>query len=426
MRLHLIFGLLLIVCGSVVAQTSREEMAADLNKTAGVYYAYPAETADNTLAPKGYKPFYIGHYGRHGSRYLISDNDYRWVADLLHKANDAGALTPLGRDVMSRLDSVMIEVAGRGGDLSPMGVRQHKGIADRMYRNYPDVFKGDARISARSTLVVRCVLSMASFCESLKEKNPRLDITMESSQRYMPYLCYSTPESNRFNDRKQWLHEVLRKFKASHTNPERLTSSIFADPVFVERYVVPFDFMWGMYWIAADAQNTENRISFYDIFLPEELFDLWQCFNAEFYAHHANYPPAEGKHLDNAKPLLRNFIESAEAAINGSGDAATLRFGHDGNVVPFVALLGFDGCDGAEENPDEFYKTWCDWRVSPMCANIQMILFRSDKKDSDIIVKFLHNEKETHIPVQTDIWPYYRWNDVKEYYRALFPATIDN
>ena len=41
------------------AQTTREEMAADLNKTGGVYYAYPTVEADNTPAPKGYKPFHM-------------------------------------------------------------------------------------------------------------------------------------------------------------------------------------------------------------------------------------------------------------------------------------------------------------------------------------------------------------------------------
>ena len=71
------------------AQTTREEMAADLNKTGGVYYAYPTVEADNTPAPKGYKPFHISHYGRHGSRYLIGDNDYQWMADLMHKARSA-------------------------------------------------------------------------------------------------------------------------------------------------------------------------------------------------------------------------------------------------------------------------------------------------------------------------------------------------
>lgn len=404
----------------VGAQTTFEEMAQDLNRTGGVYYAYPTRQAENTPAPKGYKPFYISHYGRHGSRYLISDNDYRWVSDLLHKASDANALTPLGKDVMHRLDTVMAEADRRGGDLSPLGARQHQEIARRMYDNYPEVFKGkDKKISARSTLVPRCIISMGNFCQSLKQRNPELDITLESSEKYMPYLCYSTPGSNEFNGSKGWWREVHRKFERKQVKPERLVSTIFSDPVFVERFVMPENFMWGMYWVASDAQNSENKISFYDVFTPQELFDIWQCFNADFYARHSNFPPAEGKHLNNAKPLLRNFIEGAEKAIAGEGEAATLRFGHDGNVVPFTALLHFENCYGEAERPEDFYKVWNDWRVSPMAANIQMVLFRNSKDPGDVLVKFLHNEKETHIPVTTDIWPYYHWNDVKAYYESL-------
>ena len=70
----------------------------------------------------------------------------------------------------------MVETLGRGGDLSPLGRRQHRAIASRMIANYPEVFADNASITARSTLVPRCILSMASFCESLKEKNPRLTI----------------------------------------------------------------------------------------------------------------------------------------------------------------------------------------------------------------------------------------------------------
>ena len=401
------------------AQTTFEEMAADLNKTGGVYYAYPTTKADNTPAPKGYKPFYISHYGRHGSRYLISDNDYIRVHNLLRQAKNQNALTPLGLDILNRLDTVWQEAQGRGGDLSPLGVRQHKGIAARMFENYPEVFKGKAKLSARSTLVPRCILSMASFCESLKENNPALDITMESSNRYMPYICSSTPASDEFNSSKGWWKEAARKFEQRQVKPERMVKAVFNNEDFVDRYVNPSDFMWSMYWLASDAQDTENKISFYDVFTPQEAFDIWQCFNADFYAKHSNFPAANGVHLDDAKPLLRNFIEGVEAAIDGTGDNATLRFGHDGNVVPFTALLHFDGCYGETEKPEDFYKVWCDWKVSPMAANIQWVLFRNDKKPDDILIKFMHNEKETSIPVKTDIYPFYHWNDVKEYYNSL-------
>ena len=92
---------------TALAQASLDEIAATPGKAGGVYYAYPTpDSTAWTAAPKGYKAFYISHYGRHGSRYLISDNDYQAPLELLRRANEAGALTDLGRDVLVRLDSV--------------------------------------------------------------------------------------------------------------------------------------------------------------------------------------------------------------------------------------------------------------------------------------------------------------------------------
>ena len=172
------------------AQTTIEEIAADLNKAGGVYLAYPTVEAMQTPAPKGYKPFYVSHYGRHGSRYLISDKDYQVIIELMQKASDANALTPLGKDVLQRLNLVWAEAKGHGGDLTPLGVRQHQGIAERMYNNYPEVFSGKRNISARSTLVNRCAMSMVAFGDKLKGLNPQLDINYEMSQKYMSLLSF--------------------------------------------------------------------------------------------------------------------------------------------------------------------------------------------------------------------------------------------
>lgn len=402
------------------SQTTKEEVLSDLNRTGGVYYAYPVTESKNTPAPKGYEPFYISHYGRHGSRYLISDNDYKWVSNLLHKGFEAEALTPLGVDVMNRIDSLLVETNLRGGDLTPLGVRQHKGIADRMYKSYPQVFKGNKELSARSTLVVRCVLSMDAFCERLKELNPRLNITKESSQRNMGYLCYHSDESNAWRDDKDNYKEEYRKFEASHTNPERLVNSIFSDPKFVAKSVNPHEFMWGMYWIASGMQDTETDLSFYDIFTPDELFDLWQCFNYRFYVGDGNYPGSNGLIIANAKPLVRNILAGAQAAIDGVGEAATLRFGHDGNLIPLVALMGFENCDLQEEDPEKFYTAFSDWKIAPMAGNMQMIFFKDPKHpEKEILVKFMLNEEEKRVPVETETFPFYPWSKVKEYYEQI-------
>ena len=51
----------------LMAQATKEETLTDLNRTGGVYYAYPVPEKKLTPAPKGYKPVYVSHFGRHGS-----------------------------------------------------------------------------------------------------------------------------------------------------------------------------------------------------------------------------------------------------------------------------------------------------------------------------------------------------------------------
>lgn len=418
---YLLSGLCCLGAVLLSAQTTREEMLADVQKTAGVYLAYPTEFPAQTPAPKGYKPFYISHYGRHGSRYLIGDRDYKWMVDLLDEAHAASALTPLGEEVRRRMQVVWAEAEGHGGDLTPLGVRQHRGIAERMYGSFPEVFAGSPAVSARSTVVLRCAMSMVAFGDRLKELNPALRISYEASPKYMSYMNFHTDESNRFThgENGPWVEEY-RKFEAAQTRPDRLVASLFSDASFVRRRVNPHNFMWGLYWVASDAQDTENQVSFYDLFEPQELFDLWQCINYRFYVGDANHAAGKGIVAANAKPLLRNILDSAAEAIRNGGTAATLRFGHDGNVIPLLALMQIENFHVSVSAPEEVYKVWCDFKAVPMAGNVQLIFFRKAKgAPDDILVKVLHNEREAHLPVATDQFPYYRWSDVEAYYRGV-------
>lgn len=408
---------ILATCGlGVSAQTTFEEISADLNKAGGVYLAYPKVEAKQTPAPKGYKPFYVSHYGRHGSRYLLGDRDYLWIIQLMQKADSVNGLTPLGKDVLKRLTLVWQEVQGRAGDLTPLGVRQHQGIAERMTKNFPEVFRGKRSVSARSTVVYRCAMSMAAFGDRLKGLNPQLDISYEMSEKYMSYLNYHTDRSNAFThgEKGPWVEEY-RKFEEQQVKPDRLVNTLFSNADFIRCEVNPNNLMWGLYWIAVDMQDIETPVSFYDIFTAREMFDLWQCVNYRFYIGNANPLASKGIVMANAKSLVQNIIESADAAIKDHSIAATLRFGHDGNVIPLLALLQIENFDVAVAGPSEVYKYWCDFKATPMASNVQIVFF--ENKKGDVLVKFLHNEKEVHIPVKTDNWPYYHWNEVRDYYQ---------
>ena len=75
----------------------------------GVYYAYPERSGADFRVPEGFRPFYISHYGRHGSRWLTSDSRYEWVnSQFADKRN----LTPLGREVAKRLRKIWRNAKG--------------------------------------------------------------------------------------------------------------------------------------------------------------------------------------------------------------------------------------------------------------------------------------------------------------------------
>lgn len=415
-RLKTLAVVLAIFCLGVKAQTTFEEISADLNKAGGVYLAYPTVETKQTPAPKGYKPFYVSHYGRHGSRYLLSDRDYQWIIQLMEKAETVNGLTPLGHDVLKRLNMVWEEAQGRAGDLTQLGVRQHQGIAERMSKNFPEVFSGKRHVSARSTIVYRCAMSMVAFGDRLKQLNPQLDMSYEMSEKYMSYLNYHSARSNAFTHGKKgpWVEEY-RKFEEAQVHPDRLVSTLFSNADFIRCEVNPSELMWGLYWIAVDMQDMETPVSFFDLFTAKEMFDLWQCVNYRFYMGNANPLASNGIVMANAKSLVENILESADAAIKDRSIAATLRFGHDGNVIPLLALLQIENFDVAVAGPAEVYKRWCDFKATPMASNVQIVFF--ENKAGDILVKFMHNENEVHVPVKTDQWPFYHWNDVKEYYQ---------
>lgn len=411
---------LLFASSAIFSQTTKEELFETPEKTGGVYYAYPSQDiVAQTPVPKGYEPFYVSHYGRHGSRYLISDGDYKGVLDLLEDAKKNNALTPLGLDAYNRLTKVWEEAQFRGGDLSPLGVRQHRGIAERLYTSFPQIFTDDANITARSTTVVRCVLSMDAFCERLKELNSNLYISRDASEKYVKYLNYHPKEAIDYRSAKDTWREQHRKYEKSRTNPERLTKSLFSDDQYVIEKVNPEALMWGLYWIASDMQNMETEASFYDLFEKQELFDLWDSHNYKLYVNDGNSALNGGVMMNTSKVLLKNILDSADEIIKSEGNGATLRFGHDGNVIPLTMILHLENCYNSVSEPTEFYKAWSDFKVVPMAANVQIIFFKKKGSD-DILVKFLHNEKETTIPpVKSDILPYYHWKDIKAFYSSL-------
>ena len=64
-----LLALLLLAATCAAAQPTPAQLAARPELTASIYHSYEYLPGPAAPVPDGYEPFYISHYGRHGSRY---------------------------------------------------------------------------------------------------------------------------------------------------------------------------------------------------------------------------------------------------------------------------------------------------------------------------------------------------------------------
>lgn len=94
----------------LTAQTPQEDFKRDITLSGSNYVAYRGPQKQLTAAPKGYKPFYLSHYGRHGSRYMIGKKAYDVPYFSLLKAKQEGKLTAKGEETLAKVKII------RGGE----------------------------------------------------------------------------------------------------------------------------------------------------------------------------------------------------------------------------------------------------------------------------------------------------------------------
>ena len=365
---------------------------AQYEKWGGVYYAYPIETGTDKpqlqSAPAGYEPFYISHYGRHGSRWLTNDARYIWVNE--HFA-DTKNLTKLGKDVRKRLEKIWKNAKGNGGQLTALGARQHRGIARRMYQNFPQLFTKDAHLTAHSSVVNRCRNSMLAFINELEKQSGLSQLQAITDSADMAWIAYTSPEE---------------KVLENSTNvpltisPDRFIKALFID---ASKIKDPAKLLMEIHTIASDMQDVELNVSLYDIFTAEEFQAVYEKNNKSMTIVHGDVIENNGIPARSAISLWQRIEADADAAIARGGVGADLRFGHDSNLYRLLSLMGVHLRGEQYNYMDE---------ILPMAANLQMIFYKNAQ--GDVLVKLLHNEKTASLG---DMAPqaFYSWKELKQH-----------
>lgn len=456
MRKATLAGLLLslpLALGAEVIDKS-EINNENLYKFGGSMTEYLDPGVKYSKAPKGFKPFYMSHYGRHGSRYLLNEPQYTGPYNTLKQAYDKGVLTDFGKSVMDRLEIMMNDANGHLGDLTQKGQRQHRGIARRMVRNYPEIFNSKATIVARSTTSHRVVASMTAALMEFSSILPKMTIDYNDSDFDKGYM---NSEDNAISSAKNSREKsaAISEFNARHTNSERLMKALFTDTEFIKKYELvstPRTSMnMSMFGAAAPVQPAEPTVSIVDrsdalynqiyevaanmwshdlgfdladVFTYEEWYDNFLQNNIYWYSVSGYSPFTKNLVPYGHATLLQDILDKADDAIAKGDHTANLRYGHDTALFPLLCLMEVNDCAWAPNDLEKVADKWVAYDIVHMGSNLQLIFFKD--KNGTILVRALLNEEEATLPVESytdakgNTYKYfYEWDKVEKYYRKV-------
>lgn len=379
-------------------------------RAAGVIHSYEFLPIKDTPAPGGFKPFYISHYGRHGSRSHSSDKPYVLLRDCLQTAAKEGIITPSGDSLLACAKQMIELHNGMDGRLTPRGAREHEQLAKRMYQRYPRVFK-KGEVHVISSDVPRCLVSMAAFTSSLKACRKDISFTFDCGAVYQRIITKNSPHSIKDKAYAD-AHSALTNIPIDTTS---VYERFFTDTARGRQLTgKPRSFISAIFNLARFAEAydiEENRYSF----LPwEAVVTTYARHALQSYLSYCNSVAYGDEALKEVAVLADMMVKKADQAIAGAPVAADLIFGHD---LPFMCLCSFFGLEGfgyPRLTAEEAYSSWPGAKLCTFASNLQMIFYKNRK--GEVLVKFLANEQETLIPeIEPFSGPYYKWEDVKKY-----------
>jgi len=391
-----------------------EKVKADVRKAYGMEGPHRLdEFGTLSKAPSGYKPFYISHYGRHGSRYAWNSETYTLIRDVFKKAEEKNVLTPYGKEFAKKYMDFWEVPYINAGDLVPLGYDQHLAIGTFVYEQFPQVFKGRKKVDALSSTGQRCIVSMGAFNAGLLSGNPKLQIRMQSDHMGMGIIAPpSAPRAIRKKFKGQDEDKVkmemeVEEFFIRTCDPQSVLDKLFTDSKFLNDFTGgASDFLSQLWELLSGYHNYEPEPLFDDLLTADQRVKFWEASN--YYSFRSDVTARYG-----VIPLLNDIIEKSEASFADPNRAAHLRFGHDYILEGMVALLNVDNMGTIPEKPEDA-KYWFQSYKIPMAGTLLFVFYKNKK--NDIIFKVVLNENDATLP---DLKPvegnFYRWSDFRAF-----------
>lgn len=416
--------LLLAICMSATAQSIREEIELIPQRSAGIRYSLPTnEQLTDTPVPDGKKPFYISHYGSSAAYYLDNTKDYTGPLSTMAKADSLDKLTPLGQDVLHRLELIYKDAKLKVGELTEKGAQQMRQLAQQMVDRFPEVFFKGSIVDGRSIVRNHNILSMQEAMIQISRACTPMDLRIKSSHSNdaWMYVRDKDLEADRYNEETEASYQA---FRMANKDDDRLMNLLFTDADYVKKHVDSIILSDQLFVVANTIQDTPlaDQVTLYDLFTPDEIYRHWRIHNARTYISYGRFALNGTYQAYSQRAPLWNLLHMGDSVKNIGHPVVHLRYTTRGMLTSLICLMELNGYGLVTADLDQLDKQgWADYRIAPFGASVQVIHYRKDMDDDDILIKVLLNGKETRLPIESDCAPYYHWQDAKRYYlRKLY------
>lgn len=416
-RYALLLAVVALAMGGTVKGSSAvgEAIRSCPEKAGGIYYAYDVERDSVVSVPEGYRPVYISHYGRHGSRWPVNQKIYKTAGDFFQDQQLAENLSSEGRSAWKMVTRCAGNAHGHLGELTAKGVRQHRSIAERMRMRFPELF-AEGNVVARSSVEPRCIMSMMAFCDQLEEQVPGVRIAKHATPGDMDFIHHNTQEAKlNTGEDAPWMWDFSVK-RDSLTRGVKTASRLFKKVPSTDSLPI---FMRSLYDVAISVQDIDSLdVDLLSLFDVGELADLWKASNYMQYVAHGKSPESMAAGPGSVRPLLREIVERADRMLLSGDVTVDLRFGHDSDLLRLVSLIDADGRGVELEDADDAAVKWPNFEIAPMGANFQFVFYRNG--DGKTIVMPRLNEMPVKISDVPEAYPgFYDWEILKIYFDSL-------
>ena len=328
----------------------------------------------NQSAPKGYEPFYLVNFARHGACYLYDDAEYELIAKVL----DNATLTPLGQDVKDRFHEIYPKIKGRNAELTAVGVEQQQKLAYRMYADWPIIFRNGSQVKAVAADMEQCVSSMEIFLSALKDCNSKI-IT---SENYSSDILSVPVEPIDMN-------ETFYHF----ADPDMLYRRLFTDVAQAKILSGAAEFVSAIYHFATRLDNFDIKDEVIESAFTDQMASTLGYIDDRACSYNGGW--GVPKNVAASWPVLDQLISAVEEDVTSFQRGSSLYFTDAQTLMSMLSLL----------KVGVFKERFFDCDSVTMSANLRWIFAKN--KSGDIIVKIQYNEN--------DKTEWMQWDEFREF-----------